>query len=144
MSSLRLMAAALALGLAPLAFLHPVRIAGASMEPLLRDGEIRVALRAWCAGPPRPGQVWLAAGPSGTIVKRLVAGPGMRIEVRDGEVWVDGKYVPEPYVAATERASGGPWATGAGWFLMGDNRARSLDSRNWGPLPAAKLEARLL
>ncbi|BDU71174.1 signal peptidase I [Mesoterricola silvestris] len=144
MISPKLLAAALALGLAPLALVHPVRISGRSMEPALKDGDLRLALRAWCAGKPAPGQVWLAEGPSGTIVKRLVAGPGARVEIRDGELWVDGKYLQEPYVAVTERASGGPWDTGAGFFLLGDNRGESMDSRNWGPLASTRLEARVL
>jgi signal peptidase I len=138
------MAAALALVASPLAFLHPVRISGRSMEPRLKDGEVRLALRAWCAGAPRPGQVWLAAAPGGTVVKRLAAGPGVKVEIRDGELWIDSRFVPEPYVDRTERYSGGPWETGAGWFLLGDNRGRSHDSRAWGPLPGARLEARVI
>jgi len=141
---LRLLAGALALALAPLAFLHPVTIDGRSMLPLLKDGDLQVALRAWCAGQPRPGQIWLASTPGGTVVKRLVAGPGHTLEIQDGALWIDGRYVPEPYVARTERLSGGPWSTGPGWFLLGDNREESHDSRAWGPLPEAKLEARLL
>lgn len=144
MISPRLLAAALVLGLAPLAVVHPVRVAGRSMEPLLRDGQVRVALRAWCAGRPVVGQVWVAQGPSGPIVKRLVAGPGSRVEIRDGELWVDGRFVREPYVAVTERASGGPWDTGPGWFMLGDNRGESMDSRNWGILAPSRLEARVL
>jgi signal peptidase I len=140
----RLLAAAFALVLVPFAFVHPVRISGRSMEPLLRDGEVRLALRAWCAGRPRLGQVWLAATPGGTVVKRLVAPPGSRVELRDGELWINGKYLPEPYLARTERASGGPWQTGEGWFLLGDNRTESHDSRAFGPLSAMALEARLL
>ena len=136
--------AALALALTPLAFVHPVRIQGRSMEPTLRDGQVRLALRAWCAGRPRPGQIWLAATPTGPIVKRLAAGPGSRVELRDGALWVDGAYVREPFLVSTERYTGGPWATGDGWFLLGDNREESRDSRAWGPLPGRKLEARLL
>jgi signal peptidase I len=142
--STRLLAAALALGLTPFAFVHPVRVSGRSMEPLLRDGEVHFALRAWCAGRPRPGQIWLAATPGGTVVKRLAAGPGTLVELRDGALWLDGQYVPEPYVARTERAVEGPWNTGQGWFLLGDNREESRDSRAWGVLPASNLEARLL
>lgn len=144
MISARLLAAALALGLSPLAFIHPVRISGRSMEPLFRDGEVHVALRAWCAGHPSPGQIWVAGAPSGRVVKRLAAGPGSRVEIRDGDVWINGRFIHEPHVAATERASGGPWDTGRGWFLLGDNRSESYDSRAWGPLPEAALEARIL
>lgn len=142
--SRRLLAAALGLALLPFAFVHPVVIRGRSMEPALRPGQVRLALRAWCAGRPQPGQIWLAAGPEGTVVKRLVAAPGSRVEVRDGELWVDGRYVREPYLDRTERFTGGPWETGPGWFLLGDNRAESADSRRWGALPAAALESRLV
>ena len=108
------------------------------------DGEVHLALRAWCAGRPSPGQVWVAASPTGTVVKRLVAPPGSRVELRDGELWVDGKFIPEPYVARAERADGGPWETGSGWFLLGDNRPESHDSRAWGALPEGGLEARVV
>lgn len=140
----RLLAAAFALVLVPLAFVHPVRISGRSMEPRLQDGELRLALRAWCAGRPRPGQIWLAGTPTGTVVKRLVAAPGSRVEIRDGEVWVDGAFLREPYVARTERGSAGPWETGKGWFLLGDNRAESHDSRAFGPVAEGTLEARVM
>jgi len=137
-------AAALALALAPLAALHPVRIEGRSMEPLLHSGELRLALRAWCAGPPRTGQVWLLATPSGTAVKRLVAPPGSHVEIRDGELWIDGRYVPEPFLTRTDRASAGRWETGPGWFALGDNRPDSYDSRAWGPVAGERLEGRVL
>ncbi|BDU75393.1 signal peptidase I [Mesoterricola sediminis] len=144
MRALLLAAGALALGLAPLAFVHPVRVAGRSMEPRLRDGDVRLVLRAWCAGRPAQGELWLAAAPGGTVVKRVVALPGSQVELRDGEVWIDGAYRPEPYVAQTDRETAGPWRTGDGYFLLGDNRGESRDSRAWGPLPAAALEGRIL
>jgi signal peptidase I len=139
----RVLAAALILGMAPLALVHPVRISGRSMEPLLRDGDLHVALRAWCAGRPLPGQIWLASTPSGTVVKRLVAGPGSRVELRDGRLRINGAAVDEPYVDHPEPAAGA-WDTGQGWFLLGDNRPASHDSRAYGPVPPGNLEARLL
>jgi len=139
-----LAAGALALVLSPLAFVHPVRVTGRSMEPGLREGDLRLALRAWCAGRPAQGQVWLAAAPGGTVIKRVIALPGSRVEIRDGEVWVDGAYLKEPYVARTDRETAGPWTTGPGCFLLGDNRSESRDSRAWGPLPLGALEARVL
>jgi signal peptidase I len=138
------MAAALALALSPLLAVHPVTIQGRSMEPLLKGGQHRWVLRAWCAGRPAAREVWLVATPTGPAVKRIVALPGSRVELQDGHLRVDSQPIEEPYVVRGERASGGPWATGAGYFLLGDNRPDSHDSRAWGPVPAASLQGRVL
>jgi signal peptidase I len=138
-----LLAGALALALAPLAVVHPVRISGRSMEPLIRNGDVRLALRAWCSGRPAPGEVWLVQTPTGPAVKRLVALPSSRVELRDGDLVVNEQLVPEPYVVRAERASSGPWNTGEGYFFLGDNRRESHDSRAWGALPGNHLEGRV-
>jgi signal peptidase I len=138
------MAAALALALAPLAFFHPVRIRGRSMEPGLKAGSVCFALRPWCAGTPASGQVWLVRTPGGPAVKRLVGVPGDRVELREGGLWINGSPVAEPYVDRPERESAGPWAVGPGYFLLGDNRPESHDSRAWGALPGSALEGRIL
>jgi len=140
----RLLGAALALALSPLAFVHPVRVAGRSMEPRLRPGSVCFALRPWCAGPPAAGQIWLVQTPSGAAVKRLVGLPGDRVELRRGDLWVNGRRVDEPYVDRPERDSAGSWAAGAGYFLLGDNRQESHDSRAWGSLSGAGLRGRIL
>ena len=76
-------AAALALAILPLAFIHPLRIVGHSMEPALGPGSVRLALRAWCAGSPKRGEVWLVEAPEGgPAVKRVVGLPGERLEQR--------------------------------------------------------------
>jgi signal peptidase I len=143
-TSPRLLAGALALALAPLAVLHPVRVDGRSMEPRLKPGSVCWVLRAWCAGTPAPGQIWLVQTPAGPAVKRLVGLPGDRVELRDGDLWINGARVEEPYVDRIERQSAGPWALGAGYFLLGDNRPASHDSRAWGSLPADGLRGRIL
>ena len=136
--------AALALALAPLLFLHPVLIAGRSMEPRLRPGSVCLPLRSWCAGNPAAGQIWLIRTPTGTAVKRLVGVPGDRLELRQGALWVNGRLVHEPYAESGERDTAGPWTMGSGYFLLGDNRPESHDSRAWGSLPAAGLLGRIL
>ena len=144
MTSPRLLGAALALAMAPLLFLHPVLIAGRSMEPRLHPGSVCLALRAWCAGHPAAGQIWLVQTPTGPAVKRLVGVPGDRLELRQGALWINGRLVDEPYAEPTERDTAGPWAAGAGYFLLGDNRPQSHDSRAWGSLPAAGMLGRIL
>ncbi len=85
------------------------------------------------------------------LIKRVVALPGETISVDGGAVYVDGRRLDEPYVhrvygqpEATEpfRGTGKDWSlerpykVPAGYyFLMGDNRAVSDDSRDWGPAP---------
>ncbi len=58
---------ALAIALSPLAVVHPVRVSGHSMEPTLKDGELRWALRAWASHAPRRGEIWVVAGPDGKV-----------------------------------------------------------------------------
>ena len=136
--------AALALVCAPLLLLHPVRVQGRSMEPTLKDGELRWALRAWAAGPPTRGQVWLVAGPQGRALKRVVGLPGERLQEKEGELWISARVLAEPYVRHGDRESAGPWDLGTGYFLMGDNRPASQDSRTWGPLVREVFEGRVL
>ena len=140
----RRLALALALALTPMAVLHPVRIVGRSMQPCLRPGSVRLALRAWCAGTPAPGQVWLVQAPGGVAVKRLLGIPGDRLEARAGALWRNGRRLAEPYAVSGDPGPGGPWFAGSGYFLLGDNRDESRDSRAWGPLPRSTLLARCI
>ncbi|HJU84243.1 MAG TPA: signal peptidase I, partial [Holophagaceae bacterium] len=132
------------LAASPLAFVHPLHVQGHSMEPTLKDGELRLMLRGWCAGDPGRGELWVVKGPEGEAVKRVIGVPGETLKLKEGEVWNGNRVLVEPYVQKGNREAGGPWELGKGYFVMGDNRPASQDSRAWGPMPREAFEGRLL
>ena len=136
--------AALALALSPLAVVHPVRVAGRSMEPCLHSGDLRWALRAWASHAPRRGEVWVVAGPAGPVVKRIVGLPGETVAWQGPDLRVDGRTLEEPWVLHPERSGQGQLACGSGYLVLGDNRPASEDGRAWGALPGTALQGRVL
>lgn len=108
------------------------RIYGSSMSPTVNEGEIVVSLkgsRFEC------GDVIVLSFNNKLLVKRVMAGPGQWFDLdQDGNVFVDGELIDEPYL--TTKAYGDcnitlPYQIPDGrYFVMGDNRATSQDSRN--------------
>lgn len=126
---------------------QPFRVEGASMEPLLADGErILVDKLAYRVGEPsRFDVVVLRTETGATLVKRVIALPGERVETRGGRLLVDGRLLREPYVeagrATDEDRAALVLAPGQYWVL-GDNRRVSVDSRRLGPVSRSELRGR--
>ncbi len=75
-------------------------------------------------------------------VKRVIGLPGDRVEIRAGSVWINGKPLIEPYLSETPDPSEnlGPYLVPPGnFFMMGDNRNNSSDSRRWGFVPRSSI-----
>ena len=136
--------AALALALSPLLVLHPVRVAGHSMEPTLAEGDLRWALRTWVSPTPRRGDIWVVAGPSGPSIKRVLGLPGDVVVWRGPDLWINGRRQEEPWVVHPERSGVGQKACGDGYLVLGDNRPESQDGRAWGTLPMNAMRGRIL
>jgi len=91
-----------------------------------------------------PPETWTAGGAGVPFIKRVIGLPGDRVEIRDGNVFVNGGELDEPYVfeddgvpQTTDPAVGGQtdWIVPAGDLLvMGDHRQDSADSRTFGPI----------
>lgn len=135
---------AFALALAPLAVVRPVRVEGHSMEPNLRNGDLRWILRTWASHAPRRGEVWVVARPGGDCIKRVLGLPGETVAWDGPDLRVDGRTLDEPWVAHPEPSGEGQASDGDGYLVLGDNRPESRDGRAWGPLPTQALRGRVL
>ncbi len=118
------------------------RVDGRSMAPTLEDRDRLVVDKlVYELGDPRPGDIvmfYYPVNPKQMFVKRVIAGESDRVRIVDGHVYVNDRALPDDYVSDGFRSHEdyGPETIQPGYyFVMGDHRNDSSDSRVWGPVP---------
>ena len=137
------LAAALGLAIVIMIFLYqPVKVEGTSMNPLLSDQErIFINKFIYRFEPIERGDVivfWYPLDRSKSFIKRVVGLPGESVEIRAGNVFVNGRELPDQYVPSGY-LDGSNYAARRlpqdEYFVMGDHRDSSNDSRVFGSVP---------
>src|SRR6202046_367692 len=137
------LAVALGLALFIIIFLYqPVKVEGTSMAPLLSDQErIFINKFVYRFEPIERGDVvvfWYPLDRSKSFIKRVVGLPGEMVEIRSGHVYVNDRELPDQYVPGEylDGSNYGPHRVpDDSYFVMGDHRDSSNDSRVFGPVP---------
>jgi signal peptidase I len=117
-----------------------IRVESISMQPTLYAGDfVLVNKIAYKFGSPHRGDVIVFKYPPDPTqvpyIKRIIGLPGDQVHITNGQVYVNGVQLYEPYLASTT-SRGGDWTVPANeLFVMGDNRNNSSDSRSWGFVP---------
>ncbi len=116
-----------------------IRVDGASMEPTLQSGEFVIVNKlAYLFGEPTTGDVIVfhfPRDPDQEYIKRIIGLPGDRVEIKNGEVYVNDRILDEDYIAASPVYEDILEVPGDSLIVLGDNRNNSSDSHNWGPVP---------
>lgn len=117
-----------------------------SMEPnLYADQQLIVDKVTYHFRTPERGEIVVIDVDESEIpyIKRVVGLPGETLEIKNGQVWINGAALAEPYLAETHQRDYGPFQVPEGHiFVMGDNRNNSRDSRSIGPVAINHVLAR--
>ncbi|MHB0978131.1 MAG: signal peptidase I [Minisyncoccota bacterium] len=131
---------------------QPFIVDGASMDPTFRDKQYLIVDElTYHFTPPERGSVIIFKypnDPSKYFIKRIIGLPGETVKIDNGQVTVinparpEGFVLTEPYVVFKKADSSTLKLSNDEYFVMGDNRLGSADSRMWGPVPKTDLIGR--
>jgi signal peptidase I len=138
--------------------IQTVHVIGSSMYPTVTDNDYLIATKIdYRLHPPQRGDIIIMRDPydnTKDFIKRVIAVPGDHLVIRQGQVFINGHLLQEPYINSE------PWTENADWpleqtadpqgvligpnqyFVMGDNRNHSSDSRVFGVVNRDAIEAR--
>jgi len=129
-----------------LLILQPHKIKGASMEPNFQDGEYLLTDKvSYRLGEPARGDVVVFKAPptyKDEFIKRIIGLPGEQVTIKEGKIYINARELSEEYLPADIRIVPGRYlqegqtvtVPANSYFMLGDNRDHSLDSRNIGPI----------
>ncbi len=122
----------------------PVKISGSAMAPGYTEGQFYVTNKlAFKLTDPKRGDVVIYRNPQNPdldYIKRVIGIPGDQIKIQEGGVYINGQVLEEPYLLTGTQTQGGEFIQEGetvivppdSYFILGDNRSRSSDSRNFG------------
>jgi signal peptidase I len=132
-----------------------VHVEGMSMVGTLNDNDYLIANKIdYRLHPPQRGDIVILRAPTNQsvdFIKRVIGLPGERLLIRDGVVYINGErlqesYLPEAWTQMNnwplDGSSNGEVIPAGEYFVMGDNRNRSQDSRAFGPISMDEIEGR--
>lgn len=103
-----------------------------SMLPTLQVNETCIFVRSFQTSDITAGDIVLFEHDGTNLVKRIIACPGDTVLIKDGAVYINGEKQSEPYITGLTTASVSTFEVPKGcYFVMGDNREHSYDSRAW-------------
>lgn len=130
------------------------KVSGSSMFPTMHDGDYLITEKvSYKLGSPKRGDIIVLENPkdqSQDFIKRIIALPGDTIKVENNKVFVNGGAKEENYLPPNTPTRGGSYLPDGTtvtmdpnqYFVMGDNRNHSSDSREWGPVTKEEIVGR--
>lgn len=134
---------------------QPHKVSGSSMIPTFTNGDYILTDKVtYKLSQPKRGDVVVLKNPrdeSQDFIKRIVALPGEKIRVEDGHVFVSDRLMEEDYLKPSIITRSGNFlhegeeitVEGGHYFVFGDNRTASSDSRDWGPITKDEIVGRV-